>query len=149
MLTRGDHVLVADTGRGGEAVVLPPGGDAGGHGQAGSDQGLHLGVLDGQDGVASGAQHLVGQCQGQADGTGDGAGGDVGVHSMLLSKLSSQLEIDARQLMRQVVQRKAGAGGVVPIAGADLTLPTDESGGFPFQRVPLEKIKAYILSVGV
>lgn len=30
-----------------------------------------------------------------------------------------------------------------------LTLPTDESGGFPFQRVPLEKIKAYILSVGV
>ena len=85
LLACGVHVLVADAGRWGKAVVLPPGGDGGRHGQAGGDQSFHLGVLDGEDGMASGAQNLVGQRKRQAGGAGDGAGGNVGVHVVLLS----------------------------------------------------------------
>ena len=81
-------MLVADAGCRGKAVVLPPGRDGGRHGQAGGDQSFHLGVLDGEDGMAGGAQDLVGEGQGQADGAGDGAGGNVGVHVVLLSTVA-------------------------------------------------------------
>ena len=86
LLARGGHVLVADAGRGGETVVVPPVHDGGADGQAGGDEGVQLVVGDGQHLDAKAGQNLVGQCEGQAGGAGDGAGGDVGVHEVLLSR---------------------------------------------------------------
>ena len=62
---------------GGEAVVLPPRNQRGHGGDASGDQLLHGGALDGQHGLAAGAENLVGQCQQQAGGAGDGTGGDL------------------------------------------------------------------------
>ena len=50
----GSQSLVSLDGGRREAVVFPPGGQTGCHREAGGDQGLHLGVLDGEDGVAGG-----------------------------------------------------------------------------------------------
>ena len=62
----------------GKAVVLPPA-DQGGHGgDAGGHDLLQLGGLDGQDGLAAGAQDLVGQGQQQTGSAGNGASGDGG-----------------------------------------------------------------------
>ena len=63
---------------GGEAVVLPPRNQRGHGGDASGDQLLHGGALDGQHGLAAGAEDLVGQGQQQAGGAGDGTGGDGG-----------------------------------------------------------------------
>ena len=83
----GLHALVGPDGRRGEAVVLPPGGQGGGHRQTGGDQAFQLAVLDGQDRLAGRRQDLVGQGQGQAGGAGDGTNGNV--HGVLLSFKSS------------------------------------------------------------
>ena len=53
-------------GGGGEAVVVPPVHQRGHGGDAGGDQLLHGLALDGQDGLAAGAEHLIGQGQQQA-----------------------------------------------------------------------------------
>ena len=75
--------LVGPDGRRGEAVVLPPGGQGGGHRQAGGHQALQLSVLNGQDRLAGRREDLVGEGQGQAGGAGDGTDGNV--HGVLLS----------------------------------------------------------------
>ena len=56
-------------------------------GEAGGDELLELGALDGQHGLACGAQDLVDEGQSQHSGageggSGDGAGGDMCVHGM-------------------------------------------------------------------
>ena len=59
---------------------LPPADEGGGHGQAGRDQLLQLGRLDGQHRVAGGAEDLVGQGQRQRGGAGNGRGRDLVLH---------------------------------------------------------------------
>ena len=58
--------LVCLKGCGGEAVVLPPRDQRGHGGDTGGDQLLHGLALDGQHGLAAGAQQLIGQGQQQA-----------------------------------------------------------------------------------
>ena len=83
----GLHALVGFDSCRGEAVVLPPGGQGGGHRQAGGHQALQLGVLNGQDRLAGRRQDLVSQGQRQAGGAGNGTDGNV--HGVLLSFKSS------------------------------------------------------------
>ena len=64
--------LVRLNGRRREAVVLPPAHQRGHAGDAGGDQLLHGGALDGQDGLTHGAQHLVCQRQQQHSRAGNG-----------------------------------------------------------------------------
>ena len=65
-----------------EGIVLPPADKGGCHGQAGGDQLLQLGRLDGQHRVAGGAEDLIGQRQRQRGGAGDGGGCDLVVHKI-------------------------------------------------------------------
>lgn len=58
--------LICLKGCGGEAVVLPPRDQRGHGGDASGDQLLYGLALDGQHGLAAGAQHLIGQGQQQA-----------------------------------------------------------------------------------
>lgn len=60
-------------GRRSKAVVLPPGGEGRGHGEARGHQLFQLAVLNGQHRLAGGRQQLIGQGQGQTGGAGDGA----------------------------------------------------------------------------
>ena len=71
------QVLVRLDRGSGKAVVLPPGHQRGHGGDASGDQLLHGGALDGQHGLAAGAENLVGQGQQQAGGACDGTGGDL------------------------------------------------------------------------
>ena len=71
-------------GRRGEAVVLSPGGEGRGHGEARGHQLFQLAVLNGQHRLAGGRQQLIGQGQGQTGGAGDGTNGNF-VHGVLLS----------------------------------------------------------------
>ena len=57
--------LIGSEGGLGEAVVLPPRNQRRHGGDASGDQLLHGGALDGQDGLAAGAEDLVGQGQQQ------------------------------------------------------------------------------------
>lgn len=72
----------------GEGVVEPPVDQRRHGGEAGGDELLQLGAVDGQQGLACGAQDLVDEGQSQHSGagqggTGDGAGsGDMCVHEM-------------------------------------------------------------------
>ena len=70
--------LVCLKGCGGEAVVLPPRDQRGHGGDTGGDQLLHGLALDGQHGLAAGAEYLIGQGQQQAGGAGNGACRDGG-----------------------------------------------------------------------
>ena len=70
-----------------EAVVEPPVDQRRHGGEAGGDELLEMGALDGQHGLACGAQDLVDEGQSQHGGagdggSGDGAGGDMCVHGM-------------------------------------------------------------------
>lgn len=60
----------------GEAVVEPPVDQRGHGGEAGGDELLELGAVDGQQGLAHGAQQLVDEGQRQHGGAGDGSSGD-------------------------------------------------------------------------
>lgn len=51
------QIAIGLDGLRGEGVILPPVHKGGGHGQAGGHQLLHGGTLDGQHGLAAGAQH--------------------------------------------------------------------------------------------
>lgn len=71
----------------GEGVVEPPVDQRRHGGEAGGDELLELGALDGQHGLACGAQDLVDEGQSQHGGagdggSGDGAGGDMCVHGV-------------------------------------------------------------------
>ena len=72
----------------GKAVIEPPVDQRRHGGEAGGDELLELGAVDGQQGLACGAQDLVDEGQSQHSGagqggTGDGAGsGDMCVHEM-------------------------------------------------------------------
>ena len=70
-----------------EAVVEPPVDQRRHGGEAGGDELLQLGAVDGQQGLAQSAQDLVDKGQSQHggagdSGSGDGAGGDMCVHGM-------------------------------------------------------------------
>ena len=70
-----------------EAVVEPPVDQRRHGGEAGGDELLQLGAVDGQQGLAQSAQDLVDEGQSQHggagdSGSGDGAGGDMCVHGM-------------------------------------------------------------------
>ena len=60
----------------GEGVVEPPVDQRRHGGEAGGDELLELGALDGQHGLACGAQDLVDEGQSQHGGAGDGGSGD-------------------------------------------------------------------------
>lgn len=71
----------------GEGVVEPPVDQRRHGGEAGGDELLELGALDGQHGLAQSTQDLVDEGQSQHSGageggSGDGAGGDMCVHGM-------------------------------------------------------------------
>ena len=71
----------------GEGVVEPPVDQRRHGGEAGGDELLELGALDGQHGLACGAQDLVDEGQSQHGGagdggSGDGAGGDMCFHGV-------------------------------------------------------------------
>ena len=71
----------------GEGIVEPPVDQRRHGGEAGGDELLELGAVDGQQGLAHGAQDLVDeghrQHGGAGDGgSGDGAGGDMCVHGI-------------------------------------------------------------------
>ena len=86
------EVVIGFDGLRGERVVLPPADEGGGHGQAGGDQLLQLGRLDGQHRVAGGAEDLVGQGQRQRGGAGNGRGRDL-VQPMQGGKRSGEKRI--------------------------------------------------------
>ena len=60
----------------GEGVVEPPVDQRRHGGEAGGDELFELGALDGQHGLACGAQDLVDEGQSQHGGAGDGGSGD-------------------------------------------------------------------------
>ena len=62
------EVVIGFDGLRGERVVLPPADEGSGHGQAGGDQLLQLGRLDGQHRVAGGLSHPL-----RERGRGEGA----------------------------------------------------------------------------
>ena len=62
----------------GEGIVEPPVDQRRHGGEAGGDELLELGALDGQHGLACGAQDLVDKGQRQHGGAGDGGSGDGG-----------------------------------------------------------------------
>ena len=86
------EVVIGFDGLRGERVVLPPADEGRGHGQAGGDQLLQLGRLDGQHRVAGGAEDLVGQGQRQRGGAGNGRGRDL-VQPMQGGKRSGEKRI--------------------------------------------------------
>ena len=63
LLLEAGHEVVGFDGLGGKAVVVPPAGEGGGNGQAAGNELFQLGALDGQHGLAHGAEHLIGQGQ--------------------------------------------------------------------------------------
>ena len=72
----------------GEGIVELPVDQRRHGGEAGGDELFELGALDGQHGLACGAQDLVDEGQSQHSGAGDGgsgdsAGGDTCVHSLI------------------------------------------------------------------
>lgn len=72
----------------GEGIIEPPVDQRRHGGEAGGDELLELGAVDGQQGLACGAQNLVDEGQSQHGGAGDGgtgddAGGDMCVHSLI------------------------------------------------------------------
>ena len=71
----------------GEGVVEPPVDQRRHGGEAGGDELLELGAVDGQQGLAHGAQQLVDEGQRQHGGAGEGGGGygAVGFHGQFLS----------------------------------------------------------------
>ena len=70
LLLQAGHEVVGLDGLRGEAVVVPPAGEGGGNGQAAGNELFQLGALDGQHGLAHGAEHLIGQGQRQRCGPG-------------------------------------------------------------------------------
>ena len=70
LLLQAGHEVVGLDGLRGEAVVVPPAGEGGGNGQAAGNELFQLGALDGQHGLAHGAEHLIGQGQRQRSGAG-------------------------------------------------------------------------------
>lgn len=60
----------------GEGIVEPPIDQRRHGGEAGGDELLELGALDGQHGLAQSAQNLVDEGQSQHSGAGDGGSGD-------------------------------------------------------------------------
>ena len=79
LLLQAGHEVVSLDGLRGEAVVVPPAGEGGGNGQAAGNELFQLGALDGQHGLAHGAEHLIGQGQRQRSGAGQSGCGNFGI----------------------------------------------------------------------
>ena len=77
LLLEAGHEVVGFDGLGGKAVVVPPAGEGGGDGEAAGNELFQLGALDGQDGLAHGAEDLIGQGQSQRSGAGQSGCRDV------------------------------------------------------------------------
>ena len=77
LLLEAGHEVVGFDGLGGKAVVVPPAGEGGGDGEAAGNELLQLSALDGQDGLAHGAEDLIGQGQSQRGGAGQSGCRDV------------------------------------------------------------------------
>ena len=70
-----------------EGIVLPPRDERSHGGDASSNQLLHSLALDGQDRLAAGRKHLIGQCQQQTGSAGNGSSRNLEVHNRSFLRL--------------------------------------------------------------
>ena len=118
LLLEAGHEVVGLDGLRGEAVVVPPAGEGGGNGQAAGNELFQLGALDGQHGLAHGAEHLIGQGQRQRGGAGQGGCGNLVMgHSQYLS-FCFRICVRCGSGLLQHDGAGEDEGGVVAIVGA-------------------------------
>ena len=118
LLLQAGHEVVGLDGLRGEAVVVPPAGEGGGNGQAAGNELFQLGALDGQHGLAHGAEHLIGQGQRQRSGAGQGGCGNLVMgHSQYLS-FCFKICVRCGSGLLQHDGAGEDEGGVVAIIGA-------------------------------
>ena len=118
LLLQAGHEVVSLDGLRGEAVVVPPAGEGGGNGQAAGNELFQLGALDGQHGLAHGAEHLIGQGQRQRSGAGQsGCGNFVMGHRQYLS-FCFKICVWCGSGLLQHNGTREDEGGVITIVGA-------------------------------
>ena len=118
LLLEAGHEVVGLDGLRGEAVVVPPAGEGGGNGQSTGNELFQLGALDGQHGLAHGAEHLIGQGQRQRSGAGQGGCGNLVMgHSQYLS-FCFRICVRCGSGLLQHDGAGEDEGGVVAIVGA-------------------------------